>query len=374
MKTTFRFFPVISIFLFLTFLFSACGRIPGKNSIKTATNQGSAVKYATGFKIYHDDHEMHIVVFDPWQKGKIMANFVLVKGKAAKGQIHIPLNDVAVFSATQLNALDQLGMLDRVTGISEASYVKNKTVRSLLKQHKITELAAGGNYYVEKILAHPPQVIFFSPYQSNQGLPVALSGIQAIPYLDFLESSPLGRAEWIKFTAVFFGKEKQADSLFHNIEQHYLNLKKLVGNPQRRPTVFSDKYFNGQWYLPGGKSYVAQLFKDAGADYIWKNNPDRSSFPLDFETVFAQAQQADFWRIVGTFGSIASYRALASENNLYTHFKAFKQHHILYCDPETTAYFEKSPLEPQFMLADFIKAFHPELLRDYKPHYYKILP
>ncbi len=374
MKTTFRFLQAITIFLFMIFLFSACGRIPEKNSIKTATNSKSAVKYATGFKIYHDNHQTRIVVFDPWHKGKIMANFVLVKGKAAKGQIHIPLNSVAVFSATQLNAIDQLGMLDRVMGISEATYVKNKTIRNLLKQHKITELAAGGNYYVEKILEEPPQAIFFSPYQSSQSLPVALSDIQAIPYLDFMENSPLGRAEWIKFTAVFFGKEKQADSLFRDIEQHYLNLKNLVGNPQQRPTVFSDKYFNGQWYLPGGKSYVAQLFKDAGADYIWKNNPERASFPLDFETVFAKAQQADFWRIVGTFGSKASYVALASENKLYTHFKAFKQHHILYCDPETTAYFEKSPLEPQFVLADFIKAFHPDLLPDYKPHYYKILP
>ena len=374
MKYAIRYFYAIGIFLFISMFLPACGHSAKRTSTQVIKENNSPIQYAKGFALYHEAKRTRVVVFDPWQKGKIMARFVLVKKEAAKGQIHIPLNNVAVFSATQLNALDQLGMLDRVMGISEATYVKNKTVISLLKQHKITELAAGGNYYVEKILAHPPQAVFFSPYQSNQGLPVALSGIRAVPYLDFMENSPLGRAEWIKFTAAFFGKEKQADSLFREIEKQYLALKKLARNTKEQPTVFSDKYFNGQWYLPGGKSYVAQLFKDAGADYIWENNPNKASFPLDFESVFTKAQQADFWRIVGTFGSKASYQALASENELYTHFKAFRQHHILYCDPETTAYFEKSPLEPQFMLADFIKAFHPDLLPDYKPHYYKILP
>jgi iron complex transport system substrate-binding protein len=374
MKTYLRFFPPISSILILIFLISSCDSLPRKNASNNTPTSKSVVQYASGFQLYQDKGQSRIVVFDPWQKGKVMAQFILVKGKAAKGQIHVPLNEVAVFSATQLNALERLGVLDRVTGISEATYVKNKRVRSRLKQHKITELAAGGNYFVEKILAHPPRAIFFSPYQSSQSLPVSLSGILAVPYLDFMESSPLGRAEWIKFTAAFFGKERKADSLFRDIEQQYAALKKRALKSQNRPTVFSDKYFNGQWYLPGGKSYVAQLFKDAGADYIWKKNPDKASFPLDFETVFAKAQQADFWRIVGTFGSSASYQTLASENQLYTHFKAFQQHHILYCDPEATAYFEKSPLEPQFMLADFIKAFHPELLPDYKPHYYKILP
>ncbi len=367
-------FTKFGISFFILLLITACNPSnPQQKSNKSKDNSGKP-EYAEGFTIDHLTHQTRVVVFNPWQKGKIMASFVLVRGKAGKGQIHIPLKNVAVFSATQLSALGNLGLLNCVTGISEATYVKNKTVKRLLKQHKITELASGGNYYVEKILEHPPQAIFFSPYQSGQSLPAVLASVRAVPYLDFMESSPLGRAEWIKFTAVFFDREKEADSLFRKIEKRYLALKKLVSNTKERPTVFSDKYFNGQWYMPGGKSYVAQLFKDAGADYIWKDNPDKASFPLDFETVFAKAKQADFWRIVGTYGSKASYKSLASENKLYTHFLAFRKHHILYCDPETTDYFEKSPLEPQFVLADFIKAFHPNILPGYKPHYYKIIP
>ena len=374
MKYKFKHFLVLGVSILTVLFFVACdssGQLHQRQNNKETLAQP---EYAKNFALYHEAKRTRVVIFNPWQSGKIMASFVLVKGKAGKGEIHIPLKNVAVFSATQLSALDRLGLLNRIMGISEATYVKNKTVKKLLEQNKITELAASGNYYVEKILEHPPQAIFFSPYQSGQNLPAALSSIRAIPYLDFMESTPLGRAEWIKFTAAFFGKEKQADSLFEHMETEYLALKKLAENTKERPTVFSDKYFNGQWYLPGGKSYVAQLFKDAGADYIWKNNPDKASFPLDFETVFAGARQADFWRIVGTYGSKASYKALADENELYTHFNAFRQHHIIYCNPDSTAYFEKSPLEPQFVLADFIKAFHPQLLPEYEPHYYKILP
>lgn len=374
MKFFYRFLPVVAIYLMLTILLMGCNSSLKKPSGKQQVNDSSVVKYATGFDIYHHNKETRIVVYDPWQKGEILARFTLVNGQDSQGKLSVPLTKAAVFSATQLNALDRLGLLSHVMGISEAGYVKNEKIRNLLDKHQIIEMAAGGNYYVEKILSNPPQAIFYSPYQSNQHLPLALSSIVAIPYLDFMESTPLGRAEWIKFTAVFFGKEQQADSLFRVIEKSYLQLKRVTEKLPNRPTVFSDKYFNGQWYLPGGKSYVAQLFQDAGADYLWKNNPNRASFPLDFEAVFAKARQADYWRIIGTYGSKASYRGLASENELYTHFKAFKQHHILFCDPQSTQYFEKSPLEPQIVLADFIKAFHPDLLPGYQPRYYKILP
>jgi len=345
-----------------------------KHASKPTADSSSLLSYAKGFAIFHEKHQTRVVVYDPWQKGKVLAQYYLVKGRPGKGQIHIPLNKAAVFSATQLDALDRLDLLSHVMGVSEATYIKNKSVQKLLKQHKITELAASENYYIEKIIEKAPQAIFFSPYQGHQSLPTALSSILAIPYLDFMESSPLGRAEWIKFTAAFFGKQALADSLFNRVEKQYNALLQLTDSVSYRPTVFSDKYFNGQWYIAGGRSYIARLFRDAGADYIWKDNKQRGSFPLDFETVFTKAQHADFWRIVGTFGAKPSYTALASENKLYTNFKAYRLHHILYCDPEATAYFETSPLEPQEILADFIKAFHPGLLPHYKPHYYKILP
>ena len=126
--------------------------------------------------------------------------------------------------------------------------------------------------------------------------------------------------------------------------------------------------------MAGGQSYIATLFKDAGADYLWKDDTHNASFPLDYETVFSKAHNADFWRIVLSFDDKPSYDKLATENELYTHFAAFKNRKVIWCDAQKTAYFEKSSLEPHIVLADFIKVFHPQLLPDYEPEYYMTLP
>lgn len=358
--------------VFVMFL-AGCG---GNVKTKSGTLIGSradAIKYAKDFAVFNRDGKREVVVYNPWQKGKVLARFVLVKSHPRKGEIKVPLDSVAVFSSTQLNALRMLGVLDKVTGISEARFISNPEVKRALAAGKMTELAAGGHYFIERILQQRPQALFFSPFQGDLHLPRTLSFLTAIPYLDYTEKSPLGRAEWIKFSALFFGKEKEADSIFRRIENQYLSLKKMTDTLSERPTVFSDKFFNGQWFVPGGRSYIARIFTDAGADYLWRRDRHIASFPLNFETVFDKAQNADYWRIIGTFGSRPSYREIADENELYTHFNAFQKHHIIYCDPKKTAYFERSAMEPQWVLADFIKAFHPQLLPDYQPVFYHVL-
>lgn len=360
------------IAVFIVFLSGCSGRVSTKSGTPVES-PAVVIKYAKDFAVFNQNGNKKVVVYNPWKKGKVLASFVLVKSHPQNGEIQVPLDSVAVFSSTQLNALRMLGVLDKVTGISEARFISNPEVKKALSTGKMTELSAGGHYFIERILEQKPQAIFFSPFQGNLHLPRTLSTLTAIPYLDYTEKSPLGRAEWIKFSALFFGKEKEADSIFRGIEKQYLTLEKLADTLTERPTVFSDKFFSGQWFVPGGRSYIARIFHDAGANYLWHNDTHIASFPLNFETVFQKAQNADYWRIIGTFGSQPSYREIADENELYTHFKAFKEHHIIYCDPKKTAYFERSAMEPQWVLADFIKAFHPKLLPDYQPVFYRLL-
>ncbi len=364
---------ILGISVIIWLIIAGCGE---SGKIKTPLAEGkksTEIKYAKDFAVFSHNGKQEVVVYNPWQKGKVLAHFVLVKSHPGKGEIKVPLDSVAVFSATQLDAMQMLGLLDKVTGISEARFISNPQVKKALADGKMTELAAGGHYFIERILQQKPQAVFFSPFQGNLKLPRTLSSLTAIPYLDYTENSPLGRAEWIKFTALFFGKEKEADSIFRQIEKQYLYFKKMTDTLHKRPTVFSNKFFNGQWFIAGGKSYIARIFQDAGADYLWHNDKHIASFPLNFETVFKKAQDADYWRIIGTFGSQPSYREIADENELYTHFNAFRKHHIIYCDPKKTAYFERSAMEPQWILADFIKAFHPKLLPDYHPVFYRVL-
>ncbi len=338
-----------------------------------AQSGSPAVKYAKGFEIRKENEKTIVTVKNPWKEGSVMASYTLVQGIAGENEISIPMDNIAVLSATQLNGIEKLNKLEAVTGISEAGYIQNEKVKELLLSGKIIELAAGGAYFTEKILKINPSAIFYSPYESSRPVPAALHTIPFIPYLDYMEPDPLGRAEWIKFTAVFLGKEKEADSIFKFIEREYLKLKKLAATVKERPSVFSGKYFNGQWFVAGGKSYIARLFEDAGARYVFRYINKEAGIPLDFETVWTKARNAGFWRITGGFGANPSYKTIEAENYRYALFKAFKTHHILYCDPQTTAYFEKSPLTPHLILADFIKAFHPRLLPGYKPVYYKLL-
>ncbi|MBN2615206.1 MAG: ABC transporter substrate-binding protein [Bacteroidales bacterium] len=376
MRSTRRHISIFYGFLLIAvmaILFAGCHQNEKKKSTGHSISEWkNQIQYARGFALFREGAKTKVIVYSPWEKGTVLDSFVLVKHPPAKGEIQVPLNRVAVFSVTQLNALQKLGLLDAVVGVSDVKYIKNEEIQKRYARHQIAQLAVEGNFFVEKILETHPQAMFYSPYQGSASLSPALSSIQAIPFLDFMEANPLGRAEWIKFTAAFFGKEKTADSIFNHISKAYLKLKKLADTVKYRPTVLSDKFYDGQWYVPGGDSYIATLFRDAGADYVWKNVRKQGSFPLDFESVYKKAGHADFWRILGSYGEKASYPALANENKLYTKFKAFRLHHIIYCKAES-GYFEKGSLEPQVLLADFIKAFHPELLPHYKPHYYKIL-
>ena len=363
------------------FILFSCGTRNNTNTLEKifiGKNISSSIKYAGLFDVYEADGIKKIVVHSPFSDTTASAVYYLVDSSKYKqyqsfeNALPFPLSNVAVLSSTQLNAVYKLGLLGRVSGIADEKYIQNREVRRLLTSGKIEEVSANGQLFVEKTIMLNPQAVFYSPYQQGQLLPVK-GGVKAIPFFDFMEDDPLGRAEWIKFTAAFLGEESKADSLFSDIETKYHQLEKAVSSVKHKPSVFSGKYFNGQWYVPGGKSYMARLFTAAGANYLWKDDSSRSSIALDFEVVLQKAQNADYWRILGGLPTTDPYRQLLNENQLYGHFKAFKQHHIIYCNPVATAYFEKSTLEPQVVLKDFIVAFHPNLFPDYKPVYYRVL-
>ena len=358
-----------------------------QNKSKTTVNQVfndysvdslmSEVEYAKGFDIYTVGHLKKLVIYNPQNLDKVLNTYYLTDSEyfhtyqpSAK-LLQLPLDSVAVFSATQLNAFSKLHLIDRVIAVSESNYIHNKQVVNRLHNGSIVELAGNGNFYLEKTFEVNPSVIFYSPYNFSQKHPLAATKITMIPFFDFMESDPIGRAEWIKFTALFFNKSKEANIIFDTIVSQYNNYKKLAKNVTYKPTVFSDKYFGGQWFVPGGRSYIAQLFKDAGADYLWENNTSKGSVNLDFEVVFAKAADADYWRIVGNYPNGFTYDKLTAENELYANFKAFKEHNVIFCDSKKTGYFETGTLEPQILLSDLILAFHPELLKNHKPKYYQ---
>ena len=378
------YFTRVLLLVFLALGYSGCKQTRQKQDIEKLFDSNdqtpvSEVRFAKGFDIYRSDGVTQIVVYKSSGEKQEQYVFYVVDKKnelkysAAKNIFFGIPENAAVFSATQLAAFEKLGLQEKVIGVSEAAYIKSPYFRKRLDEGKVFELAGSGSFFTEKTLTVNPSVIFYTPYSVNDLHTMEITGIPLVPFNDYKETTPLGRAEWIKFTAAFFNKSALADSIFNAIVNEYNHYRQLTEKVKNRPTVFTDKYFNGQWFVAGGKSYTAAFFADAGADYIWKDDIHTASFPLEYEVVYKKAHNADFWRIILSYGETPSYRALAEENELYKHFRAFREHHVIYCDPQATAYFENSPLEPQIVLADLIRIFHPELIPQYRPKYFRLM-
>ena len=219
-----------------------------------------------------------------------------------------------------------------------------------------------------------PDVILISPFKKGGYDALKEVEIPLIPHLGYKEMTPLGQAEWIKFVGLLTGTETKANRLFAEIEQKYQELVALAAEVKERPIVFSGELRGGNWYAVGGKSFLAQLFKDAGADYFLKDNEQSGGITLDFETVYNQAAQAQYWRIVNSYQGVFSYDILKDEDERYVDFRAFKEKGIIYCNMREKPFYESMPTEPERVLADLIKAFHPQLLpKNYQPTYYELL-
>ena len=168
------------------------------------------------------------------------------------------------------------------------------------------------------------------------------------------------------------GQEQKANETFDAIAARYNELKELTaeGKVKKRPVVLSGEMRGGNWYAVGGESFLAQLFKDAGADYFLKNDKRSGGVTLDFETVYNQGDEADYWRIVNSYPGTFSYEALKEQDPRYADFRAFREKGIIYCNMKDTPFYESMPTEPEVVLADLLHIFHPDLLPDHTPVYY----
>ena len=219
---------------------------------------------------------------------------------------------------------------------------------------------------------NPEMLVGFSLNSNNKmfeniekaGIPVLLNG-------DWLEETPLGRAEWLKFFGVLFNKEKLADSIFNAIAKDYNEAVLLVKEAKTKPTILSGVQFKDVWNLPAGKSFVAKLFKDANTEYLWAESEGKGSLSLSFESVFEKGQKADLWISPGHY---KSYTQLKEANQHYMQFDAFNNKQIYSFNNKMgenggVLYYELAPIQPHIVLKDIIKIAHPEILPDYVPYF-----
>ena len=331
------------------------------------------VKYATGFSV-RDSAGVRIVdVGDKYHFALTRSSDVAVPDGYTR--VVVPIERTICMTALQLSNFTVLDAHDVVKGITGTKNLFNKDILTRVKDGRIVKIGMEGNFDTEQVLAANPQVIFISPSKRGGYDAIKETGITLVPHLGYKELDPLGQAEWIKFVGMFIGKEKEACEIFSGIEERYLNLKSQTSNlkPEERPTVLSGEMHYGNWHVVGGRNYLAQIFRDAGADYVI-NDEETSGEDLEFEKMYALAANADYWRILNSYPGDFSYEALKASEPRNELFKAYKDKKVIYCNMKQTPYYEISPVEPDLLLKDFVAIFHPELVeKDYKPTFYYLL-
>jgi iron complex transport system substrate-binding protein len=342
-------------------------------------------KYAKGLIIKGSYDKYIITIKNPWKDSQEHLIYELLDPTIAYTDIlpkhleagfYVPKR-VVVTSTTHIPALELLGVEQILVGFPGTDYVSSEKTRQRIDAGFVRELGKNEDINTEALLELKPDVVIaFGVDDSNKSLEVIRkANIPVIYNGDWLEDSPLAKAEWIKFFGVLYNKEKQADSIFNTIETNYLEAKKLASSAKTKPTVLSGALHKDVWYLPNGTSTEAQFLKDANVTYLWSETSGKGSLALSFESVFEKAKDAELWLSPSYYTSM---EALEKANQHYTKFKAF-QNNKVYSFSNTTGktggvlYYELGIARPDLVLKDIIKICHPELLPDYIPFFFKPL-
>lgn len=312
------------------------------------------------------------------------ATFVLYKGDhqphlAFKNSyyINIPVKNIACLSSVYASMLNKLNLMDKIVAIENVDYYNDEFIINKVRSKQIIEIAKSPEIDLEKtLMLNPGLLLTFGMGNPKDDVheKILSSKIPVAVTLDHLEEHPLARAEWIKFIAAFFDRSDLADSLFLMTENKYVQLKKLTDTIQQRPSVLTEIKYADAWYVPGGKSFMAHLLRDAGSDYLWKDENQTGSIALNFEQVYEKAGDADYW--LNLFVNINTKKDLLAFDERYALFKAFKSgqlyNNTLHAnDKGYSIYWADGMTNPDELLADLIAIFHPQLLPQHQLKYYK---
>lgn len=338
------------------------------------------IKYAKGLSIQKGEGYTLVDMTDPANENEQIWKYALVpRGTQPEGipsdyvVIETPVRRAIVMTTLQLSNFIKLDAIDKVVGMPSTRFLFNEQMKAQLADGRSKRIGIEGNFDTELIMAIQPDIILVSPFKRGGYDVLQTLGTPLVTFLGYKELTPLGQAEWIKFIALLLGDEERAETIFNGIEERYNALKALIPEDIERPKVLSGELHGGNWYVVGGESYLAHQFTDAGAEYFMMDNEESGGFYVDFETVYTQGANADFWRILNSYPDKYSYEVLDKTDSRYRDFKAFKDKKVIYCNLSERPFYELSPVEPDVVLADLIKAFHPQLLPDHQPIFYEVL-
>jgi iron complex transport system substrate-binding protein len=343
------------------------------------------LKYAKGFWIKESENYKDVFVkqtadsISPIKHYRLISKSKDINSFKEPGVvcIPVPITNIVCTSTTHIPLLDYLGDSDKLIGFPNTDYISSPSIRSRIDKGDVKELGIEDNLNIELLIQLKPSIVmtYTMAYDFGSLKKVNELGVPIVINAEFLEQHPLGRAEWIKFIALFLEKEIKADSIFNWIESQYQEHQQLASTFEVKPTVLTGIPYGGIWYLPGGQNYGARFFEDAGCYYLWRDDPSNGFLKLSLETVFDRALTADYWIGVGSF---ETYSDLKSADDRFQKFAAFQNRKIYNYNNRIGAtggneYLELGYLRPDLILKDLIQITHPNEFSDPQMYFYKEL-
>ncbi len=361
-------------------------------------------KYATQLSVVRYADYTVATLKNPWKKGMLLHQYILVPdsfdldvrgSELPEGTIiRTPLKRSLIFSTVHCAMLLDFGRQDCIAGVADLKYIKIPWIQEQVKAGRISDVGDGLSPVIEKIIDEHPDALFMSPFENSGGYgKLEEIHIPIVECAEYMESSPLARAEWLRFYGMLFGCEQRADSLFHATDSCYQALKTLAANPRvtkeltrnagvssaskssgaSAKSIVVDKVTGSVWYVPGGKSTIGQMVHDANGRYPWATDEHSGSVSMPFEAVLEKAGEADVWMFRYSSDHPMTRDELKAEHHGYEQFKALREGEVYGCNVECSPFYEETPFHPDWLLSDFIRILHPEL-QDLPPlrYYHRI--
>ena len=372
-----RFFSLFGLVLLLT----ACR---GGQSPRVQTGGDTLhFQHATLLSVVRHDGYTEVKVKNPWKPGAILHQYILVPSDSSLSTIHYslpegtivrtPLRRSMVFTTVHCAMLLSLDCQESIAGVADLKYIKIPWIHEQVALGHIADVGEGMSPVVEKIIDSRPDAILLSPFENSGGYGrLEEIDIPLIECAEYMEPTPLARAEWLRFYGLLYGCEQRADSLFHIVDDNYNTLRTFAHRHPATKTALVDKVTGSVWYVPGGRSTIGQMIADANGRYPWATDEHSGSVSLPFEAVLERGGEADVWLFRYSGDHDITYQELAREHHGYSQFRAFRQQQAYGCDVERCNFYEETPFRPDWLLGDLIRILHPELpglppLRYYKP-------
>lgn len=328
------------------------------------------LRYVANLSMVQYEGYTKVTMRNPWDTLRTLHTYLLVDKEQPLPDhlpegtvVRTPLSNALFYSSVHCSLLRQLGGLHCIGGVCDLKYLNLEEIHEGVRSGTITDCGDALNPDMEAVIELHPDAILLSPFENSGGYGrVEKLNVPIIECADYMETSALGRAEWMRFYGRLVDAETTADSLFQAIERNYHTLRQLAATSPNRPTILPDLKTSFTWYMPGGRSYIGRLYRDACIGYAFANDTHSGSVPLSFEAVFDKAGEADIWLFrYNNARHDMTYRDLAADYAGYTQLKAYRQRSVYGCNTARVPYYEEAPFRPDYLLADYIQIFHPEV-------------